>query len=524
MLPGSLFLEILVAVLTGSVMLLLWRAGKRDRLAEDRGWWPVLIGSGLLFFGSLIDISDHFPALNGFVFLGQTPMQSVAEKMVGFFGGFLLLAIGLFRWLPYVAERRRQAETLRFENEDLEERLRKGSRELALNKLQTEAELQIHRRQTRQTENLVETVVSNAPIALIATGMQGNISVASGRALETLGIPENALGDPLAHLLPMIAEPLSKALKGQKVTTSFATGSGKVMFQARCTPWRAESRQVGAAVVATDITGLVRTQEELRHAKELAEAANRAKSHFLASMSHELRTPLNSIIGFANLLEKNRSGNLSAQDLKFLGRISDNGKHLLILINEILDLSKIEAGHMEIVREKVDLRVLIQEVAVQMATQARSGVRLGIKLGVGLATEADTDEVTTTDDGGDPAAAAGYRSAEIESDPARLRQILVNLTANALKFTHEGKVTLILFQHADGSPKSIAVRDTGIGIPADQLDSIFEAFQQVDSGTSRQYMGTGLGLSITRSLCRLLDLDLTVESKIGEGSTFTVSF
>ncbi len=522
MLLGSLVLEVLVAILTGSVVFLLWRAGRRDRLAEDRGWWPVLVGSCLLFFGALVDISDHFPALNRFVILGQTPMQSVAEKMVGFFGGFLLLAIGLFRWLPYVADRRRQAEDLRFKNEDLEEQLRKGSRELALSKLKTAAELRIHQRQTRQTENLVEAVAANAPIALIATGMGGNISVASGRALTTLGISEQDTGEPLAELWPMIAEPLSQALEGKRVTTSVAIDSAGTMFQVRCTPWRVDRRQVGAAVVATDITDLVRTQDELRQAKDIAEAASRAKSDFLASMSHELRTPLNSVIGFSNLLEKNKNGNLSEQDLRFLERISDNGKHLLALINELLDLSKIEAGQMEVDCRPVDLRQLMREVAEQMATQAGSDVRLGLKLGIGFsALDPSTDEVTTTGDAG-TSADHDDDSVDIETDPARLRQILVNLTANALKFTHEGQVTLILHQHVDGRPKAIAVRDTGIGIPKDQLGTIFEAFQQVDSGTSRQYAGTGLGLSITRSLCHLLGFELTVESEVGQGSTFTV--
>ena len=522
MLPGSLFLEILVAMLTGSVVFLLWRAGRRDRLAEDRGWWPVLAGSGLLFFGTLVDISDHFPGLGQFVILGQTPMQSVAEKMIGFFGGFLLLAIGLFRWLPYVAERRRQAEDLRSKNEDLQEKLRRGSRELALSKLKTAAKLRIHQRQTRQTENLVEAVAANAPIALIATGMRGNISVASGRVLKTLGISDDDTGEPLAELWPMVAEPLSQALEGKRVTTNIAMDSAGMMFQVRCTPWRVDQRQVGAAVVATDITDLVRTQDELRQAKDIAEAASRAKSDFLASMSHELRTPLNSVIGFANLLEKNKNGNLSEQDLRFLERISDNGKHLLALINELLDLSKIEAGQMQVDCRPVELRGLMREVATQMATQAAPEVRLGLKLGIGFSSlDPSTDEVTTTSASGS-SSAEDDDSVEIETDPARLRQILVNLTANALKFTHEGQVTLILHQDVDGRPKAIAVRDTGIGIPPKQQGTIFEAFQQVDSGTSRQYTGTGLGLSITRSLCHLLGFELKVESEVGKGSTFTV--
>ena len=507
MLPTSLLLEVLVALLTGIVVLLLWRAGRRERLAQDQGWRPVFLGFCLLFFGALVDISDHFPELSYLQVLGQTPLQSLIEKIVGFFGGFLCVAIGLFRWLPYVAERRREEEALRSKNEDLEQKLRQGSKELHLNKLQNEAALRRHRRLAHRTENLVEAVASGAPVALIATDSAGKISVATGRALPALGISADVLGDLLVDLVPLIAEPLSQALDGLTVTTNFR--SGELTFQARCTPWLAEGRQVGAVVIATDITDLVRAQDELRLAKENAEAASRAKSDFVASMSHELRTPLNSVIGFANLLQKNKDNRLTAQDLKFLSRISDNGKHLLGLINEILDLSKIEAGRMDIVREPVDLRALIQEVAAQMAPQAHSDVQLGIKLEVGLDDEPTTDQISLEEIGtmgseGDGQEVVASSLDIVETDHARLRQVLVNLTANALKFTHQGKVTIHLHYGETGKPEAISVTDTGIGIPEDHLAGIFDAFQQVEMGTTRQYSGTGLGLAITRSLCEWL--------------------
>lgn len=512
MLPGSLVLEVLIAGLIGTVWVFFWRIGHREKLSEDPGWGLILSGFSLLLFGALVDISDHFPELGRFYFLGRTPMQSVAEKMVGFFGGFLLLVIGLFRWLPQVAERRRLQEELKLENSDLHEKLRIGSQELQLNRLKSKKE-------ARRIENLVEAVAAGAPVALLATDSSGVIAVATGRALDAFGIPDDAVGSPLVDHVPELGDPLERAMQGTTATSQLTIRGQS--FQTLCGPWRDDENVFGAVVVGTDISDLVAVQEELRRAKNLAEEANQAKSNFLAGMSHELRTPLNSVIGFANLLEKNKDGHLTTKDLRFLGRISENGKHLLSLINEILDLSKIEAGRLETVREAVDLGKLVREVAEQMTPQARDGVRLGIKIEPVI-----DDEIPPTDQI-DLESVAGIAHGEgdapiIETDPGRLRQILVNLTANALKFTHEGKVVIGLHFHRDGSPAAISVTDTGIGIPADQLDKIFDAFEQVDSGTARRYTGTGLGLSITRSLCELLGFELRVESRDGVGSTFTV--
>ena len=517
---SSLVLEVMIALLTGTAVLFFWRVGRRARLSEDRGWSFIFFGLCLLFFGALVDISDHFPSLERFIFLGRTPMQSVAEKMVGFFGGFLLLVIGLFRWLPHVAERRESQENLLEENDNLQAKLRIGSQELQLSKMQSEKRVRKEEQKARRSENLVEAVAGGAPVALLATSSSGLISVATGRALEALGLPEDVVGRPLVDHLPLLAEPLSRALEGETVTCQF-TYRGQA-FQARCSPWYEDDQAVGAVVVGTDISDLVETQNELRRAKNVAEAANQAKSDFLAGMSHELRTPLNSVIGFANLLGKNKAGNLTEKDLSFLSRISENGKHLLGLINEILDLSKIEAGQMEVQTESVDLEALIREVAQQMAPQAREGVRLGVKLGIDADSDSPSTDQILLDELGPTGRLEDDGRVLFETDRGKLRQILVNLTGNALKFTHEGKVVICLHCRTDGRPGAISVTDTGIGIPDDQLDTIFGAFQQVDSGTARRYAGTGLGLSITRSLCDLLELDLAVESREGQGSTFTV--
>jgi signal transduction histidine kinase/CHASE3 domain sensor protein len=239
-----------------------------------------------------------------------------------------------------------------------------------------------------------------------------------------------------------------------------------------------------------------RLLDELRRSRDAAEDASRTKSEFLATMSHELRTPLNSVIGFANLLLKNRAKNLSDQDLQFLGRIRDNGTHLLGLINDILDVSKIEAGKMEVRPVPTDLAPLIRETVSQLGGQ-QSGRPVELR------------------------AEASDGLGSVEVDPARLKQVLINLIGNALKFTEKGSVTVRLAAEA-GRPVRIDVTDTGIGIPADRLDAIFDAFTQAEATTERRYGGTGLGLTISRSLLRLMGADLSVTSTVGAGSTFSI--
>ena len=238
---------------------------------------------------------------------------------------------------------------------------------------------------------------------------------------------------------------------------------------------------------------------ELRESRDAAEQANLAKSAFLATMSHELRTPLNSVIGFANLLLRNRAGTFGPQDLQFLERIRDNGTHLLALINDILDLSKIEAGKVEVRPVPTDLADLLRATAAQLEGQVRaSAVPLRLELPEGLA----------------PATV----------DPARFRQVIINLVGNALKFTERGEVVLRVVAGPAGRPLRVEVQDTGIGIPADRLEAIFDAFTQAETSTERRYGGTGLGLAISRQLLRLMGADLSVTSAPGAGSTFAIVF
>lgn len=238
-----------------------------------------------------------------------------------------------------------------------------------------------------------------------------------------------------------------------------------------------------------------RTQE-LERAKEAAEGADRVKSAFLATMSHELRTPLNSIIGFTGILLQGLVGELNEEQKKQLGMVRNSAHHLLSLISDVLDISKIEAGQLKVAHEPFDLPASITKVAQSVKPLAeKKGLALTIDVGAGVGV--------------------------VTSDARRVEQVLLNLLSNAVKFTEEGHVAVSCQSSAD--EVSIRVSDTGIGIRREDMHKVFEPFLQIDTGLSRKYEGTGLGLSICRRLVRLLGGDIELESVWGQGSVFSFS-
>lgn len=242
---------------------------------------------------------------------------------------------------------------------------------------------------------------------------------------------------------------------------------------------------------------LTRAQHQAAQKAQELEQASRYKSDFLANMSHELRTPLNSSLILAKLLADNPDGNLSAEQVKYAQTIQASGDDLLTLINDILDLSKIEAGHMEINPATVSMARLAEDLSRVFEPVAQEkDIRFAVRLMPGCPEEIATDRL-------------------------RLEQILKNLLSNGLKFTEKGSVSLEI-RCDGGGHVAFAVRDTGIGISDEQQRTVFEAFRQADSTISRKYGGTGLGLSISRQLARLLGGHILLESALGEGSTFTL--
>jgi signal transduction histidine kinase len=257
--------------------------------------------------------------------------------------------------------------------------------------------------------------------------------------------------------------------------------------------------QAAANVLATAVERRA-TAEQLRQAKDAAEVANRAKSTFLASMSHELRTPLNAIIGYSEMLQEEAEDRGHAEFVPDLAKINAAGKHLLALINDVLDLSKIEAGKMELYLEEFGVENLIRDVtAIIRPLVARNANELEIKLGADLGA--------------------------MHADLTRVRQALFNVLSNAGKFTEHGTITLEVTRErrADGDWLTFVVADTGIGMTPDQLERLFQAFAQAEAATSRKYGGTGLGLAISRRFCQMMGGDILVQSRVGVGSTFTIS-
>ena len=266
-----------------------------------------------------------------------------------------------------------------------------------------------------------------------------------------------------------------------------------------------QNRALENAKVRLEATVRERTAElesaldELVVQREAADEANRAKSAFLANMSHELRTPMNAIIGYTEMLIEEAEDEELDDFIPDLEKVNVSGTHLLSLINDVLDLSKIEAGRMDLFIETTELHTVLEGVNATAHQLFEKND--------------NTFVLQTGDDLG-----------TVDTDVTKLRQVLLNLLSNAAKFTSEGTVTLRVERTSspDGDHISLAVSDTGIGIPREKFATVFEEFGQADESTTRDFGGTGLGLALTRQLCEMMSGTVTLDSELGVGSTFTV--
>lgn len=422
-----------------------------------------------------------------------------------------VLSVSPWRWLEH-------AGWVLFENAFLIIAIRQSRREmlalvehqvgLELAKEETERTIQRRTQELRTSERRFRSLTASAPIGIYQTDEHGNCIYVNGPWATLYGItPEEALGQRWgAAIHPDDRELVRQswqrsAQQGGEWTEQFRVQrpNGEVRWvRSHATVIPLDEPGMGGYVgTSEDITTLKEVEAALRSAHDAALEANRAKSEFLATMSHEIRTPLNAIIGTADLLWETT---LSEEQGEYVAMFRRAGSSLLAVINDVLDLSKIEAGHLELDPVPFDLAELAEQTAQFMAARAH-------EKGVELLCSVESD-----------------LPSHVVGDSIRIRQVLLNLLGNAVKFTSSGEIALTVTRdntpHA-GNGLRFSVRDTGIGIPEDKLTSVFASFTQADSSTTRKYGGTGLGLTISKRLVELMGGRLEVESRPGQGSTFT---
>ncbi|MGQ0614062.1 MAG: ATP-binding protein [Planctomycetaceae bacterium] len=362
----------------------------------------------------------------------------------------------------------------------------------------------------KANEARIRGVVDTAVDGIVTMDQKGTVEMVNPAAAALFGWEEHEIvGNSVRRLLPEIGregpEGLSAAsaaasearmLGGTREGTGIRKDGTVFPVELSVSDARAGGRVLYTAIVR-DITQRKHAEKELVLAKEMAEAADRAKSEFLASMSHELRTPMNGVIGMAGLL---LDGDLTPEQREMAGVVRASGEALLAILNDVLDFSKIEAGHLELEQIEFDVRSCLEEVGDVLALEAqRKGLELAILADPNL-------------------------PRRVEGDPGRVRQVLLNLVKNGIKFTDQGHVLVRAATESvvgDRATLRFEVCDSGIGIPPDRMDRLFRAFSQVDASTTRRYGGTGLGLAISRKLAAAMKGTIRVRSTVGSGSVFT---
>ena len=363
------------------------------------------------------------------------------------------------------------------------------------------------RKRAEEKLRLLSRAIEQCPASIVITDPQGCIEYVNPKFTEVTGYTFEEIRGKTPRLLKggltpaeeyaSLWETLAAGREWQGVFCNRRKDGTLFWEAASISPVTdAVGRTTHFVAVKEDITGLKRASEELRQAKEVAEAASRAKSEFLANMSHEIRTPMNGVIGMTGLL---LDTDLTAEQREFAETIRTSGETLLTLINDVLDFSKIEAGHLELEMLDFDLREVVEDTAEILALRAQQK-----RLEFVCLIEPQVPSL-------------------LQGDPGRLRQILVNLAGNAIKFTPQGEVSIHVRLEAQTDTLTtllFEITDTGIGIPADKRDRLFSAFSQVDASTTRRFGGTGLGLSISKRLVEIMGGSIGVESQENRGSKF----
>ncbi len=351
----------------------------------------------------------------------------------------------------------------------------------------------------RESEKRLHTVVSNSPIILFALDEKGVFTLFEGKGIESLGADKTRIVGKSIHafamMFPQVIDIFERTMKGEEVTSILEMNNR--FYQAYYTPIKDKNDKItGVIGVSSDITDHKRAEEQLKKAKQLAEETATIKEQFLANMSHEIRTPMNGIIGLTHILLNTP---LNPEQNGYMKSIKTSSDNLLVIINDILDFSKIEAGRMNFEKIPFSMEEIAENAFALFKAKADEKK-------LNLVAEIDPQM---------PATLCG--------DPTRLSQILNNLIGNAIKFTEHGEVVMKISLRSKRDQQvtlDIAIKDTGIGIPKESLDTIFDSFTQAASDTTRKFGGTGLGLTIVKRLIELQGGTIGVKSKTGEGTTF----
>jgi PAS domain S-box-containing protein len=364
---------------------------------------------------------------------------------------------------------------------------------------------------SQHVEGLLAAIVTSSDDAIVSKNLNGTVTSWNPGAEQIFGyLAEEMIGRPITTILPPErmdeeTEILRRIRAGERVdhfeTVRMRKDGSRVEVSVTISPIRdSTGRVVGASKVARNISAqkqaqrmMEQAQNELKVANDRLKEIDRLKSDFLASMSHELRTPLNSIIGFTGILRQQIPGPLNEEQAKQLGMIANSSRHLLRLIDDILDLSRIEAGRLQLHPEPIQVREVVEEALKSIEpSAAKKDLRL-------------INSVTAGPD--------------VVTDRKLLLQVMLNLLSNAVKFTESGEVAVSA--EFDATSVRVTVADTGIGIKPDDLAHLFEAFRQLEGSARRRYEGTGLGLHLSKRMLEVIGGTIGVESALGSGSRFS---